>query len=184
LKELPAKKNNLEGYLFPDTYYPGSDSGPDKIVQMMLQNFEQVMERNDYISKARSKGLNLNEAVTVASMVEREARVESERPIIAGVIYNRLKAGMPLQIDATVQYALGKQKEKLLYKDLEINSPYNTYKISGLPPGPIANPGWPSLKAAIEPEKNNYLYYCAKPDGSHAFSRTLAEHNRNVQRYQ
>ncbi|WP_027365588.1 endolytic transglycosylase MltG [Desulfotruncus alcoholivorax] len=184
LKQLPDNKYNLEGYLFPDTYFLGPGSGPDKIVEMMLQNFEQVMERNDYINKARAKGLSLNEAVTVASMVEREARVESERPRIAGVIYNRLKAGMPLQIDATVQYALGKQKEKLLYSDLEINSPYNTYKIYGLPPGPIANPGWPSLKAAIEPEKNDYLYYCAKPDGSHAFARTLAEHNKNVQKYQ
>lgn len=182
-KDLPAQKNNLEGYLFPDTYYLGSDSVSEKIVEMMLQNFEQVMERYDYINKAKAKGLTLNEAVTVASMVEREARVESERPRIAGVIYNRLNAGMPLQIDATVQYALGKQKEKLLYKDLEIDSPYNTYKISGLPPGPIANPGWPSLKAAIEPEKNNYFYYCAKPDGSHAFARTLAEHNINVQKY-
>jgi UPF0755 protein len=117
-------------------------------------------------------------------MVEREARVESERPRIAGVIFNRLKLGMPLQIDATVQYALGKPKEKLFYRDLEVDSPYNTYKVNGLPPGPIANPGWPSLKAVIEPERNDFLYYVARPDGTHAFARTLSEHNRNVQKYQ
>lgn len=174
----------LDGYLYPDTYYLGSNTNADKIIDMMLLRFNQLITAHDYVNKALAKGLTLNEAVTIASMVEREARVESERARIAGVIFNRLKLGMPLQIDATVQYALGKPKENLLYKDLEINSPYNTYKISGLPPGPIANPGWPSLQAVVEAEENEYLYYVAKPDGTHAFARTLADHNNNIKKYQ
>lgn len=173
----------LDGYLYPDTYYLGTNTGAEKIVAMMLQKFEQVITEHDYARWAAARGLTLHEAVTIASMVEREARVDSERVRIAGVIFNRLRLGMPLQIDATVRYALSKPKEKLLYKDLEVDSPYNTYKTSGLPPGPIANPGWPSMQAVIEPEENDYLYYVAKPDGTHAFARTLAGHNRNIEKY-
>ncbi|AGL02078.1 endolytic transglycosylase MltG [Desulfoscipio gibsoniae] len=184
LQQVPVSQWGLEGYLFPDTYYLGSQTGVDKIVEMMLKNFGQVIEEHDYVRQAEARGLTLHEAVTIASMVEREARVASERPRIAGVIFNRLQLGMPLQIDATVQYALGETKEKLLYKDLQVDSPYNTYKINGLPPGPIANPGWPSMLAVIQPENNNYLYYVAKPDGTHAFSSSLAAHNANVQKYQ
>jgi UPF0755 protein len=184
LEHVPVKEAGLEGYLYPDTYYLGSNSSAEDIVEMMLRKFDSVIRDHNYAERAASMGLTLHEAVTIASMVEREARVESERPRIAGVIFNRLKLGMPLQIDATVQYALGKPKEKLFYRDLEVDSPYNTYKVNGLPPGPIANPGWPSLKAVIEPERNDFLYYVARPDGTHAFARTLSEHNRNVQKYQ
>lgn len=184
LKQVPVQKAGLEGYLYPDTYYLGSNTSAEEIVEMMLQKFGNVIQTHDYGRRVAAMGLTLHEAVTIASMVEREARVEAERPRIAGVIFNRLKRGMPLQIDATVQYALGRSKEKLYYRDLEVDSPYNTYKINGLPPGPIANPGWPSLKAVIEPERNDYLYYVAKPDGTHAFARTLSEHNRNIQKYQ
>jgi len=184
LQGVPVSQWGLEGYLFPDTYYLSTQSQPDKIAEMMLKNFGQVIADHDYIAQAEARGLTLHEAVTIASMVEREARVASERSRIAGVIFNRLKLGMPLQIDATVQYALGETKEQLLYKDLDVDSPYNTYKISGLPPGPIANPGWPSLEAAVKPESHNYLYYVAKPDGTHAFAETLAAHNANVAKYQ
>lgn len=184
LKEIPADHNRLEGYLFPDTYHLGPESGPDKLIRMMLDRFNSVIEENNYVERAAERGLTLHEAVTFASMVEREARVAGERALIAGVIYNRLEMGMPLQIDATIQYVLDQPREVLLYKDLEVDSPYNTYKHTGLPPGPIACPGWPSLQAVIEPEDTDYLYYVAKPDGSHAFARTLDEHNRNIRQYQ
>jgi len=117
-------------------------------------------------------------------MIEGEAAVSGERPLIAGVIHNRLRLGMPLQIDATVKYALGGQSKKIYYKDLEVDSPYNTYKVSGLPPGPINSPGQASLKAALEPAQTDYLYYVAKPDGTHAFAASLEGHNNNRKMYQ
>jgi UPF0755 protein len=173
----------LEGYLFPDTYHVGSKITGQELVQLMLDRFSQEMDQLDYRNKAAALGLTVHEAVTVAAMVEREARVPDERPLIAGVIYNRLRLGMPLQIDATVQYALGEHRAVIYYRDLEVDSPYNTYRISGLPPGPIASPGSASLRAAVEPAASDYLYYVARPDGSHAFSRTLSEHNANKRKY-
>ena len=116
-------------------------------------------------------------------MIEREARLDSERKIIAGVIYNRLSKNMPLQIDATVVYALGRHKEMVTYKDLEIDSPYNTYKYAGIPPGPISCPGKASLEAALNPAQHSYYYYVAKGDGSHYFSKTYAEHLQAKQKY-
>jgi len=184
LKEIAADKNKLEGYLYPDTYHVSPVTSPEKLVQMMLDRFNTVIGEQNYIKQVSDRGLTLHQAVIMASMVERETRVAGERARVAGVIYNRLEIGMPLQIDATIQYILGKTKEILLYKDLEVDSPYNTYKHLGLPPGPIACPGWPSLQAVIEPEDHKYLYYVAKPDGSHAFSRTLQEHNDNTRKYQ
>lgn len=173
----------LEGYLFPDTYTVGSKTSEGELVDLMVDRFAQEMDRLDYRSKAAAMGLTVHEAVTVASMIEREARVPGERSLIAGVIHNRLRIGMPLQIDATVQYALGEHRPVIYYRDLEVDSPYNTYRINGLPPGPIAAPGAASLMAAVEPETTNYLYYVARPDGSHAFARTLAEHNANKRKY-
>jgi len=184
LGDIPAGENRLEGYLFPDTYHVTPATSPEKLVQMMLDRFASVINEHNYIKLASDRGLTLHQAVIIASMVEREARVAGERARIAGVIFNRLEMGMPLQIDATIQYVLDKPREILLYKDLEIDSPYNTYKHAGLPPGPIACPGWPSLQAVIEPEEHDFLYYVAKPDGSHAFSRTLQEHNNNIRKYQ
>lgn len=173
----------LEGYLFPDTYTVGGEISEGELVDLMVGRFTQEMDRLDYRSKAAAIGLTVHEAVTVASMIEREARVPGERSLIAGVIHNRLRIGMPLQIDATVQYALGEHRPVIYYRDLEVDSPYNTYRINGLPPGPIAAPGASSLRAAVEPETTNYLYYVARPDGSHAFARTLAEHNVNKRKY-
>ncbi len=184
LENISVEHNKLEGYLYPDTYHLGPGTPPEKLVQMMLERFNQVIKEHNYRELVQNRGLTLHEAVTIASMVEREAKVAEERARIAGVIYNRLEKGMPLQIDATIQYVLDKPREILLYKDLEVKSPYNTYRNTGLPPGPIANPGWPSLEAVIKPEKHEYLYYVAKPDGSHAFSRTLQEHNMNIRKYQ
>ncbi len=184
LADIPAGEKRLEGYLFPDTYHITPATGPEKLVQMMLNRFDSVINEHNYIKLASDRDLTLHQAVIIASMVEREARVAGERARIAGVIFNRLEMGMPLQIDATIQYVLDKPREILLYKDLEVDSPYNTYKHNGLPPGPIACPGWPSLQAVIKPEEHDFLYYVAKPDGSHAFSRTLQEHNNNIRKYQ
>jgi UPF0755 protein len=128
----------------------------------------------------RQSGHSLAEIVNVAAMVEREAEVDADRPKIAGVIYNRLARGMKLQIDATVQYARGQHTSRLLYRDLEIDSPFNTYKVNGLPPGPICCPGLPSIEAAIHPEKSDYLYYVGRPKEAHLFARTYAEHLHNI----
>lgn len=184
LREAPQGEKRLEGYLFPDTYQVTRGSAEGIIIEMMLKRFEQEIRELELQARAERAGLTLHEAVTIASLVEREARVDEERPLIAGVIYNRLKNSMPLQIDATVQYALGATKPKIYYKDLEIDSPYNTYRVKGLPPGPIAMPGRSSLLAAVNPARTGYLYYVARPDGTHAFAATLAEHNANKERYQ
>ncbi|MBM7854042.1 UPF0755 protein [Desulfohalotomaculum tongense] len=184
LKNHPGTNYLLEGYLFPDTYKITKQSTEKDIIYMMLERFNAELEKLNFAQKAEKLNLSVHQAVTIAAMIEKEAIFDKERPIISGVIQNRLKKGMPLQIDATVLYALGEHREVVLYKDLEVESAYNTYRVAALPPGPIACPGSASLKAAVEPEKNSYLYYVAKPDGTHAFSRTLAEHNRNIAKYQ
>lgn len=170
---------NLEGYLFPDTYdFPRTTTDRD-IVQAMLDDFDhKVAKPLDADFRAADKrGFPIDKVVAVASLIEREAKVPSDRPLIAGVIYNRLKRGMPLQIDATVQYVVG-HKERLMYDDLQVDSPYNTYKVIGLPPGPICNPGLPAIRAALRPAAIPYLYYTANPDGTHTFTETLKDHVR------
>ena len=184
LQSLPQGDKRLEGYLFPDTYQVARGSSEKSIIDMMLQRFEKEMKDLDYQTQATAGQVSLHEAVTVASLIEREARIDEERSLIAGVIYNRLNRRMQLQLCATVEYALGTNKPKLYYKDLEIDSPYNTYLIMGLPPGPIAMPGKTSLLAAVHPVHTDYLYYVAKPDGSHAFATTLAEHEANQEMYE
>ncbi|MFC4768212.1 endolytic transglycosylase MltG [Effusibacillus consociatus] len=187
IKEIPQKqgmRHRLEGYLFPETYEVKKGATEREILELMLQQFGKVVTP-EMRESFRARGLTLHEAITVASLVEREARVAKERPAIAGVIFNRLqhKPPMLLQIDATIQYVVG-QKDELLLKDLEVDSPYNTYKREGLPPGPIASPGRDSLHAVASPEKHEYLYYVTKKDGSgeHYFGKTLDEHNRNIAR--
>ncbi len=170
---------NLEGYLFPDTYRFPLGETETQIAQRMLSGFGAVFAER-YADEIRRSGRSVSELVIVASMVEREARTAGDRPLIAGVIYNRLGIGMRLQIDATVQYARGEHKERLLYKDLEIESPYNTYRVAGLPPGPICCPGAAALEAALRPARHNFLFYVARTDGSHVFGKTLADHNRNI----
>lgn len=169
--------NQLEGFLFPETYNLGKDWGAKEIIDTLLKQFDKSWT-DEMQAKADGMGMSVKDIVTVASLVEREAKIESERPLIAGVIYNRINAGMKLQIDATVQYALGEQKERLLYKDLEIDSPYNTYKYAGLPPGPIASPGLSCIDAALNPEASKYLFYqtSKEGDGSHYFCETYEEH--------
>ena len=177
-----AGPNRLEGFLFPDTYSLPDDVAPEQVINMMLKSFQNVWKQ-DFAAQASRKNMGVYQTVVVASMIEREARLDSERKIIAGVIYNRLSKNMPLQIDATVVYALGRHKEMVTYKDLEIDSPYNTYKYAGIPPGPISCPGKASLEAALNPARHSYYYYVAKGDGSHYFSKTYAEHLQAKQKY-
>lgn len=175
--------NSLEGYFFPDTYTLPLDCDVPELVKIASARFEEMAL--PYHTK--NSPLSLKDTIILASLVEREAQVPSERPVIAGVYINRLRDGMKLECDATVQYALGVQKEFLLYKDLEIDSPYNTYKYPGLPAGPICSPGLASIKAACSPAHTEYYYYVrndVKGDGSHVFGRNFREHQDNILRYQ
>jgi UPF0755 protein len=171
----PDDAETLEGYLFPDTYtFPDGTSAHDAVAAM-VHEFEHAW-KPEWNAKLDSLGLTRYEAVTLASIVEKEARVADERPIIAAVYLNRLERKMPLQADPTVQYALGHHVERVHYKDLGIDSPYNTYKHPGLPPGPIASPGVASLYAVVAPAQVPYLYFVARPDGHHEFTETFSEH--------
>jgi len=184
VKGLPEGERRLEGYLFPDTYSIGKDVTETVIINQMLSRFAREAELLNLDEEAAKAGLTFHQAVTLASLIEREAKIDHERAVISGVLHNRLRMSMPLQVDATVLYALGKTAtEQVTYKDLEVASPYNTYRVVGLPPGPIANPGRASLEAAVHPARVPYLYYVAKADGSHAFARSLAEHNENIRKY-
>lgn len=180
LAELPI--DSLEGYLFPDTYALPRGLTEEEVLAGLLARFEAAVGP-DVRAAARSRGLTLHQLLTVASMIEREARVPAERPTIASVVYNRLRRGMRLEIDATVLYALGTHKEVITAADLAVSSPYNTYRHVGLPPGPIANPGLASITAAAAPADTPYLYYVLRPNGSHHFSVTLQEHQEAVRRY-
>lgn len=172
--------NRLEGFLYPETYNVLVTWGAQDLVLMQLGQFDKIWN-SERQKKANKLGYSAKEIVTAASLIEREARLADERPLIASVIYNRLAIGQKLQIDATVQYALGEQKERLLYKDLEIESPYNTYLYAGLPVGPICSPGLSCIDAALEPAETDYYYYRTKEDGSggHNFAKTYEEHLAN-----
>lgn len=171
---LPA---NLEGYLFPDTYDFDPDTGAEKVIQTMLDTFNAKIHEPlaaDFAA-AKQRGFSARQILIMASLIEREAKEPKDRPLIAAVLYNRLRIGMPLQVDATVQYVIG-HKARVLYKDLEVDSPYNTYRHAGLPPGPICSPGVDAIRAALHPAQASYLYYTANPDGSHTFTTTLEKH--------
>jgi UPF0755 protein len=182
----------LEGYLFPDTYYFSRNMTAEEVVQQILENFDERVDA-DLRQEADIAGLSMYTVVTLASIVEREAQVPDERPVIAAVFLKRLRRGMPLEADTTVQYALGNDpasvakygywKQELTQADLEVDSPYNTYRNTGLPRGPICNPGLDSIEAVIEPADTNYLYFVARADGSHVFAETLEEHLSNIEQY-
>jgi len=177
---------SIEGYIFPDTYIFTEENAAQQLVREGIANMQKHLSK-DIIQGFKRQGLTINEGLTLASIVEREAQVPSERPIIASVYLNRLRKGMPLQADPTVQYAVGRRgewwKSPLTRQDLKSDSPYNTYVHKGLPPGPICSPGLPSIKAVAYPAHTDYLYFVAKGDGSHAFAKTLQEHEQNIQRY-
>ena len=175
LSRLDIPNPTLEGYLFPDTYAFPLGTTASQAVHEMVYDFERRW-KPDWDAKASALKINRNDLVTMASIVEKEARVPEERPVIAAVYYNRLQKGMLLQADPTVQYALGHHVGRVLYKDLAVKSPYNTYINKGLPPGPVAAPGVASLAAAANPANVPYLYFVASPDGHHEFRMTLQEH--------
>lgn len=177
----PAGSTNLEGVLFPDTYQvqPGETDG--QILAQMVARFDEVAGQLGLAASARTAGVTPYQAVTVASMVEREAKVPADRGLVAQVVYNRLARGMRLQVDATVLYALGPGHSTLSAADLSVASPYNTYRVTGLPPTPISSPGRAALEAALGPPKGPYLYYVVvEPDGKEAFSTTLAGQEQNI----
>ncbi|MGI6120661.1 MAG: endolytic transglycosylase MltG [Desulfosporosinus sp.] len=183
LKDAPKGIHRLEGYLFPNTYDIDKKTSPHAVVDMLLRQF--MIEITPEVQKQlETLKLTVPQWVTIASLIEKEAVKESDRPLIASVIMNRLKINQPLQIDATIQFLLDAPKPKLYNKDLRIPSPYNTYLNLGLPPGPIANPGHASLQAALYPAQTDYFYYVAKADGYHVFSKTYDEHLKNVALYQ
>ncbi|GHH97114.1 endolytic transglycosylase MltG [Neobacillus kokaensis] len=169
-------KYPLEGYLYPATYsFYKKNPSVEEMVNVMLEKTQDVL--SNYSEERTAKKLSNHQLLTMASLIEEEATVKADRKMISSVFYNRIKKGMPLQTDPTVLYAQGKHKQKVYYKDLEVNSPYNTYKHKGLPPGPIANAGKISIEAALEPEKSDYYYFLAAADGTIIFTKTLAEHN-------
>ncbi|MFI5212117.1 MAG: endolytic transglycosylase MltG, partial [Ignavibacteria bacterium] len=185
IKLLGLEAENLEGYLFPDTYQFsfGGLNREREVIQVLAAAFRKKMTP-DIRAKMDEKGIALTDLITMASIIEGETRYEPEKSIIAGVYYNRIKKGMKLEADPTVQYALPEPKKRLLYSDLKYPSPYNTYLIKGLPPGPINNPGLSSILAALNPEEHKYLYFVAKGDGSHRYAESYEEHKKNIILYQ
>lgn len=175
LTDVSRAEERLEGYLFPDTYEVYKNISEEEIIDKMLERFDQIFNE-DFKARASELNMSVNEIVTLASIIEREAKVDEERKIVSSVFHNRLNINMMLRSCATVQYVLKERKEVLLYKDLEIESPYNTYKNSGLPPGPIASPGLKSIEAALYPDDTDYLFFVAKNDGTHIFTKTFKEH--------
>lgn len=172
----------LEGYLFPDTYLVPRHDDVRAIAGLMTAQFLAELPR-DYAPLAKRLGFTVPQIVTIASMVEREAKVDDEREMMAGVYYNRLRIGMPLEVDATIEYAFPRHKKLLTFADLKLETPYNTYLHGGLPPTPIANPGRKSLLAAFHPAKVDYLYYVYRGGGHHQFSRTLEEQQAAERKY-
>lgn len=177
--EFAVSAETLEGYLFPDTYTFGPNTTAREAVRAMLDQFA-AKWNPAWNARLDSLGLSRHAIITMASLVEKEARVPAERPVIAAVYWNRVKKGMRLQADPTVQYALPEHVSRLLFVHLEVESPYNTYRNSGLPPGPIASPGLPSIEAALYPVDVPYLFFVAHPDGHHEFRTTFAEHQRAI----
>ncbi|MDH7513316.1 MAG: endolytic transglycosylase MltG [Clostridiales bacterium] len=177
---------DLEGYLFPETYSFPKGVASEEAVRSMVGQFNHVFGAS-WRERARSMGLSLREAVTLASLIEKETSVPAERPLVSAVFHNRLRLGMKLDCDPTIIYAL-KQKGifngNLSKKDMALDSPYNTYRHAGLPPGPICNPGRESLEAALFPSDEGYIYFVSRNDGSHHFSRSFAEHQAAVRRFQ
>lgn len=182
LAELGVEADSFEGYYFPGTYNFPWTSTSEEVIRFLVNRFR--LFYNDSLQAAASgHGLNELELLTLASIVEAETPLDEEKPLIAGVYLNRLRKNMKIQADPTVQYALGGEPRRLLYKDLTIDSPYNTYKHKGLPPAPICNPGASSIMAVLNPAETEYLYFVATGTGGHYFAKTFKEHAENVKKY-
>jgi len=175
--------NTLEGYLYPETYFFSKKTTTQEIIKRMVQRFNAVVSPQWEI-RARDLGFSMHQIVTLASIIEKETGDESERPLISSVFHNRLKKKMRLESDPTVIYGIPDFNGNLTKKNLQTWTPYNTYRISELPPGPIANPGEMSLKAALWPETTDYLFFVSKNDSTHKFSKSIEEHNKAVKKYQ
>jgi len=182
LQDMPKDQTRLDGLLFPDTYFVDKNTTPKMIIDMMLNRFDQEVTK-EAVARIKELNLSLREWITLASIVEKEAGIDADRPIIAGVFINRLKINMPLQSDATVQYILGTNKYIHSLDDIKVESPYNTYIHTGLPPGPIASPGHASLAAVLHYTQSDYLYFISKKDGSSVFAKTLQEQTANQYKY-
>ncbi|MGA1790728.1 MAG: endolytic transglycosylase MltG [bacterium] len=183
LRSWKIQGNTLEGYLFPDTYFFSKGISEKRIIDIMVRNFWSVFTQ-EMVERARELGFTIHEIVTLASLIEKETALPEERRLISAVFHNRLRERIRLQCDPTVIYGLKDFDGNLTKEDLRRVTPYNTYRKRGLPPGPIANPGLGSLKAALYPADENYKYFVSRNDGSHEFSETLREHNRAVFKYQ
>lgn len=186
IRPLDPAARDLEGFLFPETYPLSRRTGVSDLVRLMVDRFMHVFTP-EMQQAAKARGLSVHQAVTIASLIEKETARPDERPLVASVYLNRLRIGMALQCDPTVIYALqraGKYTGNIRRDDLAFDSPYNTYRYPGLPPGPIAAPGKTSLQAAVHPADSDYLYFVSRNDGSHEFGRNLDEHNRNVKKFQ
>jgi len=182
-QSLGIEAPSLEGYLFPDTYQVTKGTRVEEVLGRMVHRFREKIAAPDVLARASARGLSLHELVTLASIIEKEAVVPEERPLIAGVFWNRLRRDMLLQADPTVAYAAGKEGRAPTREDLQIDHPFNTYRYRGLPPGPIASPGRASVDASLAPADVPYLYFVSIDDRRHHFSATLAEHNEAVTRY-
>ncbi len=169
-------KNNLEGYLFPDTYLIDRDTTFEEIVRIMLDNFDKKLSP-ELREEIKRQDKSIFEVITMASLLEKEVKTFEDRQIVAGILWKRLRNNMPLQIDATITYITGKKTTKISRTETEIDSPYNTYKYLGLPLGPICNPGLDSIKAAVYSKESEFWYYLSSPDGETIFSKTLEQHN-------
>lgn len=184
IRSLGIPTDSLEGYLFPETYHFSKFTSEEKIVRTMVSTFKDKTSKNSLLKSAKESPLSWHEIITLASLIEKETGMDSERKMISSVFHNRLRKNMRLQTDPTVIYAIEKFDGNIRKRDLKIDSPYNTYVYKGLPPGPIASPGIKSIVAAISPIESNNLYFVSRKNGSHHFSSTLLEHNRAVRKYQ
>jgi len=184
IAELGIEADTLEGFLMPDTYFFRDEPTEREVVERAVRHFQRVWARLAQDYPERAAELGPLKTATIAALIEREARTDEERAKVAGVIYNRLERRMTLDMDSTLQYLSGRWGERVLNADKEIQSPYNTYRNAGLPPGPIVSPSEASLRAALDPAEHNYLYFVSNADGTtHTFSPTLQEHNRAVARF-
>lgn len=176
----PEVKFKAEGFIYPATYDLPINANEEKILQLLVEQFDKTITSSGVKKTIEERKLKIHDVVNMAAMVEMEAVFADEQPRIAGVFLKRVEIGMPIQSDTTIQYLLGEQKEIVTYEDLKIKSPYNTYINAGLPPGPIACPSLKAIKAVLNPEKTEYLYFVAEKDGHHRFSKTYAEHLKAI----
>ncbi|HOV89746.1 MAG TPA: endolytic transglycosylase MltG [Syntrophorhabdaceae bacterium] len=184
LNSLGIKADSLEGYLAPDTYFYSKEIEPEKFVGLIAKKMINLFEKEEMKRMMAELGLDIHKTLTMASLIEKEAKIKDEKPVISAVFHNRLKKGMSLDCDPTIIYGTGRFNEAITKRDIAIYTPYNTYRFKGLPKGPICSPGNASINAALNPANVDYLYFVAKNDGTHVFSRDMREHNHFVYLYQ